>query len=124
MTLCTGSKRGKVTETNAVECVFCHRAEVYQHNKKRVVYKPGRDVTPLVCSGCIQKLLLESRDKLIGAYRLALEEGHSDKAAFIEDLAGEEMEKFYDTKTGKARQYPVREKTVRLARPGLRRIGT
>ena len=101
-----------------MECVFCHREEMYQKKGRKKSYQPGARVTSLACSQCVQKFLRAPQDKLIEAYHSAMVEGYLEKVSWLESII-EEEDLSYVSETRETGPNIVREKTVRLARPSL-----
>jgi len=56
---------------------------------KHIESKHPEDVTGLVCSKCVQRLLSAPQDKIEQAYQLALDRGLTEKAKILENFLEE-----------------------------------
>ena len=91
-------------------CTFCNKDE-----------KGSPDIQgEFVCSNCVQLLLRMPQDELIEAYHLAIEEGNTEKAHWLNSAI--EEEEFYEQETREAGPNMVRERPLRKAQSARHQI--
>ncbi|MFH1672183.1 MAG: hypothetical protein ABIF87_01965 [Pseudomonadota bacterium] len=85
-------------------CVFCRRQEKSA--------SPPDTVEWMVCSVCVQRLLMASQEEKLKVYKKAIELGFSNKASALESF----MEELPNDETGKIRSNMERKRPMRKTR--------
>ena len=107
-----------------MRCVLCHRDERYQLNEKKVACLQEKEVSSFLCSNCVQRLLQMPQSEIIEAYNLAIEQGYSYKASWLDSFIDDETEEFYVSETRETGPNMVRERPLRQARLAHHQIRT
>ena len=97
-----------------MRCQLCSGEEIqFNPSTNEFVHsKHPKDVTSIICSNCLQLILVSIQDQLKQAYQIALEKGFIDKAKALETFLGEEIN-YGETK--KLKRDMGRERIVRTA---------
>ena len=83
-----------------MNCLICNLSETqFDLNRgQRIAVKHPKDVTGLICSNCMQALIVSAQEKIKAAYQKALHAGLLDKAKTLETFLEEEIIENGETK--------------------------
>ena len=105
-----------------LNCSLCGMPSTqFDLNKKQhVITKHPKEVTGIICSGCIQVILASSQEKIKSAYQKALDAELLDKAKALESFIEEGEKSVRETKNLKRDM--VRTRPLRTFRPSRDQI--
>ncbi|HUU26284.1 MAG TPA: hypothetical protein VM123_00595 [archaeon] len=100
-----------------MNCALCGEVEVAFNffTRKRQPVKVPEDTRRIVCSRCVQILLVQPKEELERCYQLALQKGFPEKAAAIKSFFKGEEDRVPKTKYSRSRL--GRKRFMRKTRP-------